>query len=111
MNRSDFIKIIKLRSFWKIDKRRGNYTLPSGERLSHYIDGLVRGQLMLDMVAPASNGELAMCADIDPSNATELDEAKLPIYHLMIPFGENETCNFDTMQIRIKSLVNAVIHG
>ena len=111
MNRSDFIKVIKLRSFWKIDKRRGNYTLPNGEKLSHYIDDLVRGQLMLDLVAPSSSGELAMCSDIDPANATELDAAKLPIYHLSIPFGENETCDFDTMEIRIKSLVNAVIYG
>ena len=30
MKREDFKKIIKLRSFWKIDKRKGNYKLPNG---------------------------------------------------------------------------------
>lgn len=36
MLRKDFIKIIRLRSFWKVDKRKGDYRLPSGDRLSSY---------------------------------------------------------------------------
>ena len=111
MTRTDFIKIIKLRSFWKIDKRRGNYTLPNGEHLSSYIDELVRGQLQLDSVAPNATGDLVSCPGIDPTKAAEKDECGLPVYHLFVAFGEDETCSFDEMERRIKSLVNAVIFG
>ena len=41
MKREDFKKIIKLRSFWKIDKRKGNYKLPGGDNLSVYVTDLV----------------------------------------------------------------------
>ena len=50
MKRKDFIKIIKLRSVWKIDKRLSNidYTLPNGEKLSDYIEELVTSQMEID---------------------------------------------------------------
>lgn len=48
MKREDFKKIIKLRSFWKIDKRKGNYELPNGNRLSSYVRELVESQMKLD---------------------------------------------------------------
>lgn len=48
MKREDFKKIIKLRSFWKIDKRKGDYKLPSGDKLSKYIRKLVISQMQLD---------------------------------------------------------------
>ena len=111
MTRNEFVKIIKLRSFWKTSKKRGNYRLPDGSLLSHYIDELVRGQLMLDAIAPTASGDLAMCSGIDPAKAIEKDECGLPIYHLSVPFGEDEVCSYDEMEIRIKSLVNSVIHG
>ena len=31
MKRTDFMKIIKLRSVWKVDRRKGNYKLPNGK--------------------------------------------------------------------------------
>ncbi len=104
MKRSDFIKIIRLRSCWKIDRRKGNYMLPNGERLSSYIDDLVRGQLELDKLGIMSNGELESCA------ATERDNAGLPIYTVFVPFKDNETITFDEMEIRIKKLTNEIIH-
>lgn len=105
MKRSDFIKIIKLRSCWKIDRRKGNYTLPTGERLSSYIDDLVRGQMELDRITGiTSNGELAACA------VSGLDEAGLPIYTIMPAFQENEIVSFDEMERRIKKIINEIIN-
>lgn len=111
MTRNDFVKIIRLRTSWRIDKRRGNYRLPDGSLLSSYIEDLVIGQLMLDAVAPTASGELAHCVGIDPTKATKKDECGLPVYHLFTPFGENEECSYDEMQRRIKSLVNSVMYG
>ena len=43
MKREDFKKIIKLRSFWKIDRRKGNYKLPNGKFLDNaFRDGQVK---------------------------------------------------------------------
>lgn len=58
MKRKDFMKIIKLRSYWKIDKRMGNYKLPNGERLSSYVMELVKSQMQLDKLAIRENGNL-----------------------------------------------------
>ena len=58
MKREDFKQIIKLRSFWKIDKRKGDYILPNGERLSTYIRKLVESQMELDKLAVTSDGNL-----------------------------------------------------
>ena len=110
MTRKDFIKIIRLRSSWKIDKKRGNYTLPDGSRLSSYINQLIMGQLMIDSIAPSENGDLNPCHNIDPSKALEKDICGLPIYHIVVPFGNDETCDFDEMERRIKKLVNSVIY-
>ena len=105
MTRANFIKIIKLRSCWRIDKRKGNYTLPNGEHLSTYIDELVRGQMELDGITGiTSDGNLAMCA------ITGLDESSLPIYTVMPAFQENEIVSYDEMTRRIKRLVNEIIY-
>ena len=37
MERADFKKVIKIMSGWRIDKRKGNYRLPNGEKLSGYV--------------------------------------------------------------------------
>lgn len=37
MKRNDFKKVVKCFSYWKIDKRKGNYKLPSGQRLKDYL--------------------------------------------------------------------------
>lgn len=104
MTRSDFIKIIKLRSAWKINHRKGNYTLPNGDRLSTYIDELVRGQMELDRITGiTSDGELAPCA------VSGLDECGLPIYTVMPAFRENETVSFDEMERRIRRLVVEIL--
>ena len=58
MKRSDFVKIIKLRSYWKIDKRKGNYKLPNGNYLTSYVQDLISEQLELDKMVIAKEGNI-----------------------------------------------------
>ncbi len=62
MKRENFMKIIKLRSFWKIDRRRGNYKMPSGEPLSHYLSNLVTSQMEIDNLGIRENGDLCLAS-------------------------------------------------
>ena len=100
MKREDFKQIIKLRSCWKVDKRKGNYELPNNERLSDYIERLVRSQMKVDHLAITSLGQLSNC---DTPICMEED------YIIFIPYGFNETCSYDEMERRIKRLVNEII--
>ena len=105
MKRTDFKQIIKLRSVWKIDRRRCNYKLPNGERLSRYITNLVESQMQLDNLGIRENGDLCLCTG---GNWNE-DAGKLDDYILMPPFEDNEECTYDDMERRIKSLVSEII--
>jgi hypothetical protein len=58
MTRQDFIKIIKLRSNWKIDRRSGNYTLLNGDSLFNYVRMLINTQLSIDELGIRQNGKL-----------------------------------------------------
>lgn len=99
MNIEKFKKIIKLRSFWKIDRRKGNYKLPNNEYLSNYVKELVKGQLELDKLAISSDGKLVFSA---------WDEKK-KMYELYVPFSENEFCSYYDQEIRIEKLVKEII--
>lgn len=96
MKRENLKKIIKLRSCWRIDKRRGNYKLPSGERLSNYLYELVESQMKLDKLGIRENGELCFCEWIKEENK----------YILMPGFEKNEYCTYEEMERRIKILIN-----
>ena len=105
MKREDFKKIIKLRSFWKIDRRKGNYKLPNGKRLSDYITSLVESQMQLDNLGIRSNGDLCMV-----SGGCWNDETKeFDDYTLMPAFESNENCSYDEMDRRIKSIVYEIV--
>ena len=58
MKRNDFKKVVKAFSFWKIDKRKGNYKLPNGNLLSDYLSDLVSELLANNHLAFRSNGDL-----------------------------------------------------
>lgn len=105
MKREDFIKIIKLRSFWKIDRRKGNYKLPSGEKLDSYIRQLVESQLSVDGLGIAANGNLYTI-----SGGTWNEEAKyFNDYVLSVPFSENEICSYDDYNRRLSALISEII--
>ena len=105
MKRTDFIQIIKLRSTWKIDRRKGNYKLPNGERLSRYITDLVESQMKLDKLGIRANGDLCFCQGGEWNTETkDFDD-----YRLMPPYQDNEICSFDDMEKRIERLVYEII--
>ena len=105
MKRTDFMKIIKLRSFWKIDRRKGNYKLPNGEILSSYITKLVESQMQLDNLGIRANGDLCVVSGGGWNDETkEFDD-----YTLMPAFESNENCSYDEMDRRIKSIVYEIV--
>lgn len=105
MKREEFKKIIKLRSCWKIDKRKGNYELPSGNKLSSYVRELVESQMKLDNLLIRSNGDL--CFGFGGEWNTETNE--FDNYTLMPAFQEDEICSYDEMERRINCLIRELI--
>lgn len=103
MKREDFKKIIKLRSQWKITGE--NYTLPSNEQISTYVQGLVESQLELDRLAVLENGDLAFSTGGNWNNQAK----KFEDYKLMPDYKENETCDFYEMEKRIKTLACEIV--
>lgn len=95
MTRDNFIQIIKLRSEWKIDKRRGNYELPNGTHLRDYVLRLVESQLELDNLGIRANGDLCF---YDKVNS-----------RLMPKFEDNEPCTEEEIQQRIKKLIIEIV--
>jgi hypothetical protein len=105
MKRDDFKKIIKLRSIWKIDRRKGNYTLPNGEKLTIYVKKLVESQMKIDNLLIASNGDLYFGTGGEwDSGRKEFDD-----FTICPPFSENEICTFDEMESRINRIVNEIV--
>lgn len=104
MKREDFIKIIRLRSFWHIDKRKGNFKLPNGSSLSEYVERLVRSQLDIDNLAIKADG------NITTGSGGEWDTEKKEFtnYTILCPFAENETCTYEEHERRIKVLVREI---
>ena len=105
MKREDFKKIIKLRSFWKIDKRKGDYKLPNGKRLSDYVADLVESQMKLDNLAIRENGDLCIAS----GGRWNVDTKEFEDYTLMPAFQKTEVCSFDDMEKRISVLVREII--
>lgn len=105
MKREDFVKIIKLRSCWKIDRRKENYKLPNGERLSDYVETLVKSQMKLDNLGISSDGNLYFCS----GGEFNTEKSDFDDYMLLKAFGENETCGFDEMSKRFNRLVLEIV--
>lgn len=105
MKREDFKEIIKLRSQWKITGE--NYTLPSNEQLSAYVQRLVESQLELDHLAILENGDLAFCTGGNWDNQTKEFES----YELMPAYKDKEICDYYKMEKRINALVYEIVLG
>ena len=105
MKREDFKKIIKLRSAWKIDRRKGNYKLPNGNNLSVYVTDLVESQMKLDNLGIRANGDLCMVS----GGGWNVDTKEFDDYTLMPEFQNNEICSFDDMEKRIRVIVSEII--
>lgn len=105
MKRENFVKIIKLRSFWKIDKRIGDYVLPNGDKLSRYVHSLVTSQMEIDGLGIRKNGDLCFCT----GGKWNDDTKDFDNFELMPPFEDNETCGFEVMERRVNGLVREIV--
>ena len=94
MLRDDFIKIIKLRSIWSINKVKGNYKLPNGEKLSSYIKRLILSQMKIDDFGIRNNGDLCLAIFHGDNDEWQL-----------IHRGTDEYCSADEMDIRINEMI------
>lgn len=93
MNKKNFEKIVKLYSFWKIDKRKGDYKLPSGQWLHNYVEELAE-KLLLDN-GISKDGNIYF---YDKKN-----------HYLIVPFGENEQTSETVQEYRLKKFVRELI--
>lgn len=93
MKREEFKQVVKAFSFWRIDKRKGDYKLPSGERLSNYLEDLTSEICENNKLAFAKNGNLYEKITFGGENI------------LFIPFAENENFDNEEQEKRIKSFV------
>lgn len=59
MERNTFKQIIKLSSFYKIDKRRGNYVLPNGSKILDYLKEFIFEYLQKNNLGILKNGKIA----------------------------------------------------
>ena len=105
MKREDFIKIIRLRSVWKVDKRIGNYKLLNGRRLSDYISKLVETQMEIDNLGIRKNGDLCFCQ----GGGWNFDDRKFNDYVLHPAFEKNEICTYVEMERRINNLIREIV--
>ena len=105
MERKRFMQIIKLRSAWKIDRRRGDYQLPNGDRLSNYIAKLVESQMKIDSLGILEDGSLCFCSGGNWNSETKAFDD----YTLIPAFGGNESCSYDEMDRRVSRLVYEII--
>lgn len=105
MKRDVFKKIIKLRSALVIDKRRGDYALTNGKRLSDYVRSLVESQMELDNLLIRENGDLC----VGSGGTWNREASRFDDYMLMPDFQGDETCSVEEMEKRIAALVEELV--
>lgn len=107
MKREDFVQIIKLRSKYQIDRRRGNYYISDKLRVSFndeiftikdYSLELIKQQMIVDNIAIASDGNFW---DVE-----HVDENKYTLTHGNI----TEVCSIKEMTSRIDVLINSMLN-
>lgn len=94
MKRADFKKVIKLMSGWRIDKRKGDYRLPNGEKLSDYVCTIAERFLHNNGMAISEDGDI-----YDIVNDK-----------IFIPFADDETYDYLTQVERIEKIVKEMIY-
>lgn len=90
MKKETFRQVVKAFSFWKIDRRKGNYTLPSGLRLSDYLEDLTSELLKNNRLAFRKNGDIG---ELVGKN------------EIFVPFAEDERTSEAEQQKAIKLFV------
>lgn len=101
MKREDFKKIIKLKSFWKIDRRKGSYKLPNGEQLFDYVESLIYKEIKNDKIAIRANGSLS---DYEGGEWSKQEKKFLDFNFI----GKDESCTYSEQEKRIKYLTREI---
>lgn len=91
MKRTEFKIVIKALSDWKIDKRRGDYNLPSGRRLSDYLEDVGETFLKAFDKAISIDGDIY---NFNPQTGT-----------VFRPFLDDEKTCQDEQRKRLKAVV------
>ena len=94
MTRTEFKTIIKIFSAWRIDKRKGNYSLPGGGCLSHYLRRLTAELCERNHIAIKTNGDIG-----ETLNG-----------RIFVPFGDDEFLNEQEQEQRIRAIVDELIY-
>lgn len=101
ITREDFKKVVKIFSCWRVDKRRGNYRLPSGNRLNNYLYRLVWELLRNNSLGFGSDGNIhAVCKRITK------DTEELIMF---VPFAEDEAVIKSEQNDRVRKFVDELI--
>ena len=91
MKRKEFKIVIKAISDWKIDKRKGNYRLPSGRFLSDYLEEIGEDFLKAFRKAISIDGDIY---DYIPETST-----------IFRPFLDNERTCEDEQRKRLQGVI------
>ena len=91
MKRNELKTVIKAVSDWKIDKRKGNYRLPSGRLLSEYLEEIGEDFLKAFNKAISINGDI-----YDYYPQTDI---------IFRPFSDNEKTCQDEQRKRLKAAI------
>lgn len=94
MKRSELKQVIEIFSFWSIDKRKGDYKLPSGVRISDYLERLTSELLRRNSLAIRADGSVG-----------ELIDGKI-----FKPFGNDEMTTPEQQEKAIHALIMEMLH-
>lgn len=96
IKRENMERIIRIRSHFKIDRRKGNCTLPNGEKLTDHVFNLLDQQMRLDSLAIDQHGDFRF------STRNGMD------YEVGV-FNSIEHVAFAEMESRINNFVREVV--
>lgn len=99
IKRNDFTKIVKMLSFWKIDRRKGNYELVGGKKLKDYLFDLVQGFCLDNSLAFGDDGHL---------HYAEREKASVKMFYFWMPKVE-ETTSYEQV-IRIERFISEMLY-
>lgn len=107
MKRAAFARIIKIMSYWKVDGRRGNYTLPSDIRIKQYIEELISEALRRYSAAITSDGDIYRGAEWD----NNILAYRISYYDMTECETKLEVIPLDTYCLRYERLARDIVEG
>ena len=97
MTRNEMKQILRIRSVWDFKRRRGDYRLPSGDRLSDYLLGLLREQMDLDDLVLTEDG--GFYAGVYMGD----------FWKVFVPFQKDTTISLDREDVLLRGFIHELI--